>query len=184
MVWLETPRLILRDFQPKDSHQLAPILANAKVMKFSLTGVLSASQVRAKVDNFIASYKKFAFGKWAIIFKESNKLIGYCGIAIEQIDKADEPEIGYRLDPAFWGCGLATEAASTALQYGFERLNFPDILGIVERENVASVRVLKKLGMKYKKETVFHGVKMDIYQVSSPLNATLNAIATQRQEDG
>jgi RimJ/RimL family protein N-acetyltransferase len=82
MVWLETPRLILRDFQPEDLHQLAPILANPNVMKFSLTGVLSVSQVGAKIDNFISSYKEFGFGKWAVIFKESNKLIGYCGIAI------------------------------------------------------------------------------------------------------
>jgi RimJ/RimL family protein N-acetyltransferase len=69
----------------------------------------------------------------------------------------DEREIGYRLDPEFWDKGLATEAASTALQYGFERLNFLYVLGIVERENAASVKVLKKLGMKYKKKTVFHG---------------------------
>jgi RimJ/RimL family protein N-acetyltransferase len=184
MVWLETPRLILRDFQPKDCDRLAPILANSKVMKFSLTGVLSVPQVQAKIDNFVASYKKFGFGKWAVILKESDKLIGYCGIAIEQIDKAKEREIGYRLDPAFWGRGIATEAASTALQYGFEQLNFPYILGIVERENAASVRVIEKLGMKYKKETVFHGVKVDIYQVSNPLDAAFSAIATQRQEDG
>ena len=163
---LETQRLILRKFHQKDLHQLAPILANPKVMKFSPTGMLSVSQVQAKIDSFITSYKEFGFGKWAVIFKESNQLIGYCGIAVEQIDKVDEREIGYRLDPEFWGRGLATEAALTTLQYGFEQLKFPYILGIVERKNVASVRVLKKLGMKYNRETVFHGVKMDIYQVS------------------
>ena len=163
---LETQRLILRKFHQKDLHQLAPILANPKVMKFSPTGMLSVSQVQAKIDSFITSYKEFGFGKWAVIFKESNKLIGYCGIAVEQIDKVDEREIGYRLDPEFWGRGLATEAALKTLQYGFEQLKFPYILGIVERKNVASVRVLKKLGMKYNRETVFHGVKMDIYQVS------------------
>lgn len=167
MVWLETPRLILRDFQQEDLHQLAPILAKPQVMEFSPTGILSVSQVQAKIDSFITSYKEFGFGKWAVIFKESNKLIGYCGIAVEQIDKVDEREIGYRLDPEFWGRGLATEAASTTIQYGFEQLKFPYILGIVERENVASVRVLEKLGMKYNRETIFHGVKMDIYQLIS-----------------
>ena len=163
---LETQRLILREFHQEDLHQLAPILTNPKVMKFSPTGILSVSQVQAKIDSFINSYKEFGFGKWAVIFKDSNQLIGYCGIAVEQIDKVDEREIGYRLDPEFWGRGLATEAALTTLQYGFEQLKFPYILGIVERKNVASVRVLEKLGMKYNRETVFHGVKMDIYQVS------------------
>ena len=163
---LETQRLILREFRQKDLYQLAPILANSKVMKFSPTGMLSVSQVQAKIDSFITSYKEFGFGKWAVIFKESNQLIGYCGIAVEQIDKVDEREIGYRLDPEFWGRGLATEAALKTLQYGFEQFKFPYILGIVERKNVESVRVLKKLGMRYKRETVFHGVKMDIHQVS------------------
>lgn len=166
MVWLETPRLVLRDFQQEDLHQLAPILANPQVMEFSPTGILSVSQVRAKIDSFITSYKEFGFGKWAVIIKESNMLIGYCGIAVEQIDEVDEPEIGYRLDPEFWGRGFATEVALATIQYGFEQLKFPYILGIVERENVVSVKVLEKLGMKFKKETLFHGVKMDIYQVS------------------
>ena len=165
MVWLETPRLILRDFQQKDLYQLASILANSRVMEFSTTGALSIPQTQAKVDSFITSYKELGFGKWAVIFKESNTLIGYCGIAVEQIDNVDEREIGYRLDPEFWGKGLATEAASIVIRYGLEQLRFPYILGIVERENVASVRVIEKLGMKYKRETLFHGVKMDVYQV-------------------
>ncbi|MBE9167054.1 GNAT family N-acetyltransferase [Pleurocapsales cyanobacterium LEGE 06147] len=165
-MWLETQRLILREFQQEDLCQLAPILANPQVMKFSPTGILSFQQTRTKINGFIASYKKNGFGKWAVIFKESNRLIGYCGIAVEQIDNVDERELGYRLDPAFWGRGLATEAASIVIQYGFEQLRFPHILGIVERENMASVRVLEKLGMKYKRKTVFHGVKMDVYQVS------------------
>lgn len=66
-MWLETQRLILREFQPKDLAQLAPILANSQVMKFSPTGILSVSQTRAKIDSFIASYQKNGFGKWAVI---------------------------------------------------------------------------------------------------------------------
>ncbi|MGF1939590.1 MAG: GNAT family N-acetyltransferase [Nostoc sp. ChiQUE02] len=73
--------------------------------------------------------------------------------------------MAYRLDPKFWGRGLATEATSIVIQYGFKQLRFPYILGIVKRENVPSVRVLEKLGMKYKRKTVFHGVEMDIYQI-------------------
>jgi RimJ/RimL family protein N-acetyltransferase len=127
----------------------------------------TSTAIRAKIDSFINSYKEFGFGKQAVIFKKSDRLIGYCGIGVEQIDKVDEREIGYRLEPKFWNEGLATEAASTIIQYGFEQLKFPYILGIVERENIGSVRVLQKLGMKYKGETLFHGVLMDVYQVNS-----------------
>ncbi|MFN6570287.1 GNAT family N-acetyltransferase [Dendronalium sp. ChiSLP03b] len=165
MFWLETQRLILRDLQPNDVHQLAPILANPRVMEFSPTGILSASQIQAKIDSFITSYKTLGFGKWAVIFKETNQLIGSCGIAIVQIDNVNEREIGYRLDPEFWGQGLATEAASATIQYGFEQLKFPYIFGIVKRANIASVRVLEKLGMRYERGTIFHGVEMDIYRL-------------------
>lgn len=164
-MWIETRRLVIREFKREEFQQLAPILANSHVMRFSPTGTLSVPQTQKKIENFISSYEKYGFGKWAVILKESNKLIGYCGIAVEQIDDKDEKEIGYRLDPKFWGKGLATEAASAAIQYGFEKLKFPYVLGIVERENKASVRVLKKLGMQYEKETIFHGFEMDVYRL-------------------
>lgn len=167
MVWLETPRLILRDFQSEDAHQLAPILSNPRVMEFSPTGILSFLQTQTKIESFITSYKKFGFGKWAVILKQSNLLIGYCGIAIEQIDNVPEREIGYRLASEFWGMGLATEAAVVTIQYGFERLQLPYILGIVEPTNTASVRVLNKLGMRYERATIFQGIKMDVYRLDN-----------------
>lgn len=166
-MWLETQRLILREFQPKDLVQFAPILANPQVMKFSPTGILSVQQTQAKIDNFIASYQKNGFGKWAVILKRRNKLIGYCGLAIEEIDRVNEREIGYRLDSKFWGQGFATEAASATIEYGFEKLNFPYILGIVERANKSSVKVLQKLGMRYERETIFLGIKMDVYRLKN-----------------
>lgn len=164
---IETQRLILREFQQEDLRALAPILADPQVMKFSPTGVLSISQTQAKIQSFMASYQKFGFGKWAVTLKESGELIGYCGIAVEQIDGKDEPEIGYRLNSRFWGQGLATEAAVGAVGYGFEQFKLPYILGIVEQANTASVRVLEKLGMQYQGRTIFHERDMDIYQIEA-----------------
>ncbi|MEB3282871.1 MAG: GNAT family N-acetyltransferase [Lyngbya sp.] len=164
----ETKRLIIREFEREDFQELAPILAHPQVMKFSSAGVLSISATQAKIQNFIKSYEIYGFGKWAVIFKDNNQLIGYCGIAIETIDNQDEPEIGYRLAPQFWGQGLATEAASAAINYAFEQYSLPDILGIVERENTASVRVLEKLGMHYQRKTLFLGIEMDIYCLDNP----------------
>ena len=167
MVWLETQRLILKDFQQKDADQLAPTLANPQVMKFSPTGILSVHQTQTKINGFITSYQKNGFGKWAVIFKETNTLIGYCGIAVERIDNVDEREIGYRLTPEFWGRGLATEAAAATIQYGFYQLKLPYILGIVEQANTASVRVLKKLGMRYERETIFCEINMNVYRLDA-----------------
>jgi RimJ/RimL family protein N-acetyltransferase len=63
---------------------------------------------------------------------------------------------------------LATEAGSAAIQYGFEHLNLPYILGIVEPVNIASVKVLKKLGMRYIRETIFYGIEMDVSRLDAP----------------
>ena len=166
-MWLETQRLILREFQLEDSSQLAPILANPQVMKFSPTGILSVEQTLIKVNSLINSYKKHGWGKWAIIHKEGHKLIGYCGLAVEQVDNVNEPEIGYRLAPEFWGKGLATEAASAAVQQGFEKFKLPYILGIVDPANTASLKVLEKLGMRYERKTIFSSILMDIYRLDA-----------------
>ncbi|MBE9139534.1 GNAT family N-acetyltransferase [Nodosilinea sp. LEGE 07088] len=170
MVWLETQRLILRDFTLEDVPQLAPILSDPRVMKFSPKGVLSTAETQEKIEEFIALYQSHGFGKWAVIFKQTNQLIGYCGIALEHIDGINEPEIGYRLEPAFWGQGLATEAAKPAINYGLDQLQLPYLLGIVEPANTASVKILKKLGLEYDRNTVLHGSEVDIYR----LNATIS----------
>ena len=86
---------------------------------------------------------------------------------MEKIDGKDEKELGYRLDSQYWGQGLATEAASATVKYGFEALNLPYILGVVERSNQASVRVLEKVGMKYERVTIFQGSEMDVYRITS-----------------
>ncbi|MEM6518392.1 MAG: GNAT family N-acetyltransferase [Cyanobacteria bacterium P01_C01_bin.70] len=167
MVLLETERLILRHFQRSDVHQLAPILANAEAMKFSRTGTLSTLQTQAKLDGFMAAYEKFGFGKWAVIFKNTDALIGYCGIAVELVDGVDERELGYRLAPEFWHLGLATEAALATVQHAFKQLRFPYVLGIVEPVNTASVRVLEKVGMKHERETIFYGAEMAVYRLDA-----------------
>ena len=163
MTVAETSRLILREFNAEDDQELSPILASPQVMKFSLTGCLTVSQTQAKIDDFIASYRKHGFGKWAVILKSEKRLIGYCGIAIELIAGQPETELGYRLSEEYWGKGLATEAAQAALQYGLDRLKLPYILAVVEPANYASIRVIEKLGMKYLKQTYFQGLQVNVY---------------------
>jgi [ribosomal protein S5]-alanine N-acetyltransferase len=163
---IETPRLILREFMESDLPALAPILADPLVMKFSTMGIYSTPQTEKAIDNFIDSYKQFGFGLWAVILKESDDLlIGYCGLAVDRIDDRDEPEIAYRLDSNFWGEGFATEAALASIQYGLDRIELPYILGAAQRQNVASIRVLEKLGMTFDRETIFRGVAMDVYKI-------------------
>ncbi len=163
----QTERLIIRQFQDSDLEALAQILGKPEVMKFSPVGELSKEMTRIRMQGYIDSYEKHGYGKWAVIHRESGRLIGYCGIAVTDIEGKLENELGYRFDPDFWGQGLATEAAKACLQYGFDQLNFDYVLAIVEPENYGSVRVLEKIGMEFVKESnsVWQGKVVSIYQV-------------------
>ncbi len=164
---VQTERLIIREFQVSDIEALAQIMAKPEVMQFSLAGVLSTKQTAVKIQSFLDSYQKYGYGKWAVIHRQSNRLIGYCGIVVEEIEGKLENELGYRLDSEFWGKGLATEAANACLKYGFDKLNLDYVLGIVEPENKASIKVLEKVGMKFVKESnsVWDGKIFGIYKV-------------------
>jgi RimJ/RimL family protein N-acetyltransferase len=160
----QTERLIIREFQVLDIEALAQILAKPEVMQFSLDGVLSTKQTAVKIQSFLDSYQKNGYGKWALIDRQSGRLIGYCGIAVEQIEWKFENELGYRIDSEFWGQGLATEAAKACLEYGFDKLNFDYVLGIVEPDNNASIKVLEKVGMEFIKELTWRGKLVCIYK--------------------
>ncbi len=162
---INTPRLIIREFTMSDVPELARILGKPEVMYFSPTGAISTEETAVKIKSYIDSYQKHGYGKWAVIHRDTGKLIGYCGIAIEQIDNKLEPELGYRFDPDFWRQGLATEAASSCINYAFDTLNIEYLLGIVEPENTASVRVLQKIGMEFVKESLWCDKIVHIYKV-------------------
>ena len=165
----QTERLIIREFQVSDIEALAQILAKPEVMQFSIDGVFSTKQTAVKLQSFLDSYQKNGYGKWAVIHRQSGRLIGYCGIVVEEIEGKLENELGYRLDSDLWGQGLATEAANACLKYGFDKLNFDYVLGMAEPENKASIRVLEKIGMEFFKESnsVWDGKIYWIYQIAN-----------------
>jgi len=145
---LETSRLRLRLFAPEDAGELSLITGDAEVMKFIGEGVtLSEDETRNVLACIIEAFKKRGFGRWAVIHKEDNKLIGYCGFS------SGNPQVGveiaYLLARPYWGQGLASEAAGACLRYGFEVLRLDSIGGITRPDNNKSRQVLERLGMKY-----------------------------------
>jgi len=75
------------------------------------------------------------------------QLIGSC--EIEYLDETDEYELGYALGKAYWGQGIATEAAQAAVRFGFESAKLDRIIAVVVPENIASWRVLEHVGFIY-----------------------------------
>ena len=87
--------------------------------------------------------------------KTSGRVIGFAGL--KHLEDLGEVDLGYRLLPASWGLGLATEAGRAILDYGGTCLGLSQVIALVVPENVASVRVLEKLGLSFEKLFEYQG---------------------------
>jgi ribosomal-protein-alanine N-acetyltransferase len=143
---LETPRLILREFSADDVDVLAIILSDPETMRF-----YPAPLDQAGVESWIARnrqrYTKDGHGLWAMVLKSSGELIGDCGLTVQDVEGANEIEIGYHVRRDHWGQAFATEAARACRDYGFAHLGVSRLVSIIRLENFASRRVAEKNGM-------------------------------------
>ena len=166
MVVTETERMKIREFDTPDVQDLNKILSDPDVMEFSSQGPLSEAGTTGFIEWCIKSYKKYGYGQWAVIEKESGKLIGFCGLSHVAVDEVDEVEIGYRLDKEHWGQGLASEAAGGVLAHGFDTLTIESIVGIVAPRHRSSIRVLNKIGFRDFSEARYCGWDVRVYRLS------------------
>jgi ribosomal-protein-alanine N-acetyltransferase len=161
---LETPRLILRRFAESDLDDLSSLMANADFMRFSL-GVFSREQTAAFVEKVLARDRAGLPSQFALILRSNQKLIGYCGFFLQTVDGVEELEVAYRLDPSFWGQGLATEAACAVRDHAFDDLRLARVISLIHPDNIASRRVAEKNGMAPEKETVFRGFPTIVFGI-------------------
>ena len=163
---LETSRLTLRYITSRDAEALMPILGDAEVMQFSIIGIHSSKQIKQFIEQRLISYLEYGFGLYALVHKQNQELIGYCGFFIQSIEQQKEVEIGYRLAKKYWGQGLATEAAKAVVEYGQQRFNFRRFVCLIEIKNNRSIRVAQKLGMKLEKKIIYHGLNVAMYSLN------------------
>jgi RimJ/RimL family protein N-acetyltransferase len=154
---IETPRLLLRHFAESDLDEMVGLMANPDFMRFS-TGVFTREKTTDFLFNrVIAPARAGKPSLFALILREEQKLIGYCGFYRQIVDEIEEIEIGYRLHPDYWNRGLATEAARAVYDYAFSVLKLDRVISLIHPENHPSLRVAEKNGMTLEKETIFRG---------------------------
>lgn len=168
---LETERLILRPWSLDDAEESFKIWGDAEVMRYIRTGEphQDVEQTREWIKRMIAHQEQHGFCFWAMVEKSSGQLSGCCGMSYQR-DGGTPIEFGYNLARSHWGRGLATEAAAAALRYAFEHFALPELAASVDSRNVASVRVLEKIGF--------------VYQRTEQLDGSLNLwyVARRREE--
>lgn len=157
---LKTERLILREFEISDAQNMFDLNADPEVIRYTGDPPFgSVDEAKVFLENY-SDYLKNAYGRWAVILKESNEFIGWCGLKYHEEGYVD---IGFRFFKSRWGKGYASEASKATLAYGFKTLNLDEIIARVIAENIASVRVLEKLNMQFFKHDTCHGFENSRY---------------------
>lgn len=147
---IETSRLRLRQWVAADRVPFAALNADPVVMEH-FPRPLSRVEADALADRLQDHLATHGWGLWAIEIRATGEFIGFTGLARPHFEAPFGPavEIGWRLARSVWGHGYATEAAKTALAYGFERLRLPEIVSFTTTRNHRSQAVMRRLGMTH-----------------------------------
>lgn len=161
---LQTDRLTLTPFADKDLPQLHALFTDPDVRRYLLDDLIVEETWTADVvDKSATMFRDLGYGLWAVRETRQRPIIGFCGYW--RFEHLPHPlQLIYGLLPTWWGRGLATEAARTMLNYGFETVGFTEIIAATDVPNQASVRVMERLGMAHLKTadaTVYYRLLKD-----------------------
>ena len=146
---LETPRLILRGMRVSDAPDMYEYARRPSVTEYlTWDAHTSVEETRQYLTYVGQRYRTGDFYDWSVVDKESGRMIGTCGFTSFNCP-ADSAEIGYVLNPAFQGRGLATEAVRRVLAFGFDELSLHRIEAHFIEGNDASRRLMERVGMTF-----------------------------------
>lgn len=148
---IETERLILRKFTLDDATFMLELLNTPMWLRFiGDRGVRTIEEAENYLsDGNIKSYQEYGFGFYVVVIKGTNESIGICGI--KKREELVDIDIGFGFLPQFIGKGYGYEAASATLDYALNFLKIKRIVAIVDPENVASISLIKKIGLQFEK---------------------------------
>lgn len=162
---IETGRLWLRPLVPDDLEAVHRLWTDPDVRRYLWDGEeISRETAAGIISGNVGCFEERGFGLWAVIRKEDEALIGFCGLW--RFEDGSDFELVYCISPEYWGGGLATEAARAAIRQGFEVAGLDHIPASADTPNVASLRVMQKAGMRREKRETYEGRDTTYYVIS------------------
>lgn len=148
---IETERLILREYSPEDFEAIHEILSDPETMRH-YPKPFDESRTRQWIAWNLENYQDYGFGLWAVVLKETGRLIGDCGLTLQNIDGETLPEIGYHIHKKYWRQGFGSEAARAVRDWAFQNTAFPCLYSYMKYTNTASQATAGANGMRRVKE--------------------------------
>jgi [ribosomal protein S5]-alanine N-acetyltransferase len=164
MIILETQHLLFRPLTRSDLDDLAALDADPEVMRF-LGGPRSKDEVHYILNRYIREYELYGHSFFATIQKSDQRFIGQCGLLKQEVEGLPEVELAYVLAPEYWRRGLALEGTQALKDYGLQQLGFPRVISLIPPDNVASIHIAEKIGMRYERDVDQWGQHFALYAV-------------------
>ncbi len=159
---IDTARLTLRMFKEEDWRDLHAYYSDIACMKYTIGKALTAGETWRTMAGMIGHWQLRGFGPYALEVKETQKVIGTCGLWFP--NDWPEPEIKWGLVRDQWGKGYVTEAARAVKKMAYQRLQKCNLISLIIKENENSIRVAEALGATKEKEIVFRDKGCYIYR--------------------
>lgn len=165
----ETERLILREIVPSDLDGMFELDSDPEVHRHLGNKTVSDKNQIAQTINFVRQqYIDLGIGRWAIIDKRTNDFIGWTGLKfVTELTNGHKNyyDLGYRLRRNYWGQGIATETALISLDYAFNNLELDEVYAAASCENLASNKILQKIGMSFIETFYYEDILCNWYKI-------------------
>jgi RimJ/RimL family protein N-acetyltransferase len=162
---LDTERLILRPFEPGDAEDIHAVYSDPSVFEYlGSSPAASIEETMELIELTVRRANEQGFALGSVVERASGRVIGDCGL--QRLEGGPDVELGYRFGSSFWGRGFATEAGAAWLDYGFRARGLERIVAVTRPANVASRRVMEKLGMTLVGPGHHYGADTIVYELT------------------
>ena len=166
-VVLETDRLVLREFEPRDLDPYAGMIGDSETMRY-YTRPYTIEEARDFIERNVARYRAYGFGLWVVEERGTGAFLGDCGLAVSMVEGIPEVEVIWHVVKERWRRGIATESAGAVRDHAFGELGLRRLVALIRPDNEPSKGVARKLGMEVEGEVRFHDLPHLLWSIGPP----------------